>query len=224
MTDSHWFIECMERGAKVVVIAPEYGPPSTKADYWIPIRPTTDAALFLGITRLMMERGQYDADFVRGFTDFPLLVRKDTLRRLRAEDVFPNYRSDLGEDGPSKHRQHFTDEEHTLLGDYVVWDENTNALRAVTRDDIGGRMAKKGIRPALEKELTVTTLEGRKVEVATLWSLYQVHLKDYDLDTVCDITQAPRELIERLANDLATMKPAAIHQGEGINHWFTRPR
>ncbi|MCI0530132.1 MAG: molybdopterin-dependent oxidoreductase, partial [Nitrospira sp.] len=35
MTDSHWFIECMERGAKIVVIAPEYGPPSTKADYWI---------------------------------------------------------------------------------------------------------------------------------------------------------------------------------------------
>ncbi|MFQ5843558.1 MAG: nitrate oxidoreductase subunit alpha, partial [Planctomycetota bacterium] len=36
MTDSHWFIECMERGAKVVVITPEYGPPATKADYWIP--------------------------------------------------------------------------------------------------------------------------------------------------------------------------------------------
>ena len=30
--------------ASIVVIAPEYGPPSTKADYWIPIRPTTDAA------------------------------------------------------------------------------------------------------------------------------------------------------------------------------------
>src|SRR6266542_3362625 len=28
LTDSHWFIECMERGAKIVVIAPEYGPPS----------------------------------------------------------------------------------------------------------------------------------------------------------------------------------------------------
>ena len=39
MADSHWFIECMERGAKIVVIAPEYGPPSTKADYWIPVRP-----------------------------------------------------------------------------------------------------------------------------------------------------------------------------------------
>ena len=27
LTDSHWFIECLERGGKIVVIAPEYGPP-----------------------------------------------------------------------------------------------------------------------------------------------------------------------------------------------------
>ncbi|MDA0999016.1 MAG: molybdopterin-dependent oxidoreductase [bacterium] len=39
--DTHFFIECMERGAKVVVVAPEYSPPATKADYWIPIRPQT---------------------------------------------------------------------------------------------------------------------------------------------------------------------------------------
>ena len=51
MADAHWFIECMERGAKIVVIAPEYGAPSTKADYWIPVRPATDAALWLGVTR-----------------------------------------------------------------------------------------------------------------------------------------------------------------------------
>ena len=54
LTDSHWFIECMERGGKIVVIAPEYGPPSTKADYWIPIRPQTDTALWLGIARILM--------------------------------------------------------------------------------------------------------------------------------------------------------------------------
>ena len=78
----------MERGGRIVVIAPEYGAPSTKADYWIPIRPATDAALWLGVTRLMMDRGWYDEKFVREFTDFPLLVRTDNLKRLRAEEVF----------------------------------------------------------------------------------------------------------------------------------------
>jgi nitrate reductase alpha subunit len=63
-------------------------------------------------------------------------------------------------------------------------------------------------------------VDGSEVEVATTWRLYQVHLKDYDLDTVAEITQAPRHLIEQLARDIATISPCAIHQGEGINHWF----
>ncbi len=54
----------------------------------------------------------------------------------------------------------------------------------------------------------------------TLWSMYQEHLQDYDLDTVAEITHAPKELIEQLANDIATLEPVAIHIGEGINHWF----
>ena len=220
LADSHWFIECMERGGKIVVIAPEYGPPSTKADYWIPIRPQTDAALFLGITRLMMEKKQFDPEFVRSFTDFPLLVRKDTLKRLRAHEVFPDYVSPLSAEGPSVKVQGFTKEQHAKLGDYVVWDENNKGPKAVTRDHVGKRMAGSGISPALEGTYNVRLANGKTVECATLWTLYEVHLKDYDLDTVADITRSPKDLIERLADDIATLKPVAIHQGEGINHWF----
>jgi nitrate reductase alpha subunit len=220
LTDSHWFIECMERGAKIVVIAPEYGPPSTKADYWIPIRPQTDAALWLGVTRLMIEQKWYDEAFVKAFTDFPLLVRTDTLQRLRAHEVFPGYRSALAPDGPSVRVQGLTPEQHAKLGDYVVWDERAGGLRALTRDDVGARMAASGIAPALEGTFRVKLVDGREVEAATLWTLYQTHLRDYDLDTVAEITHAPRELIRQLARDLGTIKPVAIHQGEGINHWF----
>jgi nitrate reductase alpha subunit len=220
LTDSHWFIECMERGAKIVVIAPEYGPPSTKADYWIPIRPGTDAALFLGVTRRMIDRKQYDPEFVTGYTDFPLLVRTDTLRRLRAADLFPGYQTSLASDGPSMKIQGLTREQHAKLGDFVVWDEASGAPKAVTRDLLGRRLAAAGIRPKLDGTWTLTLTDGKKVEVATVWTLYQRHLQDYDLDTVCEITQAPRALVERLADDIATMAPVAIHQGEGINHWF----
>jgi nitrate reductase alpha subunit len=220
LTDSHWFIECMERGAKIVVIAPEYGPPSTKADYWIPIRPQTDAALWLGVTRLMIEQKWYDEAFVKAFTDFPLLVRTDTLQRLRAHEVFPGYRSALAPDGPSVRVQGLTPEQHAKLGDYVVWDERAGGLRALTRDDVGARMAASGIAPALEGTFRVKLVDGREVEAATLWTLYQTHLRDYDLDTVAEITHAPRELVRQLARDLGTIKPVAIHQGEGINHWF----
>jgi len=220
LTDSHWFIECMERGAKIVVIAPEYGPPSTKADYWIPIRPQTDAALWLGITKLMIDKKWYDEAFVKRFTDLPLLVRTDNLKRLRAHEIFPNYKTTLSADGPSIKIQGLTAEQHAKLGDYVIWDSQTKAPAAITRDDVGETMVKKGLDPTLDGKFKIKLVDGKEVEVATLWTLYQTHLKDYDLDTVVEITQAPKEMIEQLAEDIATMKPVAIHQGEGINHWF----
>ncbi|MDP6357589.1 MAG: molybdopterin-dependent oxidoreductase, partial [Planctomycetota bacterium] len=219
LTDSHWFIECMERGGKIVVISPEYSPPSTKADYWLSIRPQTDAALFLGITRFMIDNKMYDEKFVKGFTDFPLLVRTDNLKRLRAAEVIPGYKSDLSKTGPSYKIQGFTDEQHEKLGDYVVWDQATNGLKAITRDDVGEKITKKGINPALEGKFTVK-IAGQDVEVMTLFEMYRIHLEDYDLGTVSEITGIAADQIERLARDIATIEPVAIHQGEGINHWF----
>src|ERR1041384_7988119 len=214
LVDSHWFIETMERGAKIVVIAPEYGPPSTKADYWIPIRPETDAALWLGVTRLMMDNKWYDLDFVKKFTDFPLLVRTDNLKRLRAEDVFANYKSSISPDGPSFKVQGLKKEQRDKLGDFVVWD---NRPKAINRDEVGAKMT---VDPVLDGTFKVKLVDGSEVEVMTLWEMYKTHLKDYDLDSVVEITGAPKSLIEQLAKDIATIKPAAIHQGEGINHWF----
>jgi nitrate reductase alpha subunit len=220
LTDSHWFIECMERGGKIVVIAPEYGPPSTKADYWIPIRPGTDAALWLGITKLLMDRKAHDEAFVKAFTDFPLLVRADNLRRLRAHEVFPGYASSLAPDGPSMRIQGLTKEQHEKLGDFVVWDEGKGGPAAITRDDVGASLARKGIRPALDGTFDLKLADGSTAHVQTLWTMYRQHLEDYTLDAVAEMTQAPRELIERLAGDIAAIKPVGIHQGEGINHWF----
>ncbi|MCA9404996.1 MAG: molybdopterin-dependent oxidoreductase [Candidatus Omnitrophica bacterium] len=220
MTDSHWFIECMERGAKLVTISPEYSPPATKSDYWIPIRPQTDAALFLGITRLMIDKGWYDKDFVNNFTDFPLLVRTDNLKRLRASEVFPDYQLGLTKDGPSFKYQGLNQKQYEQLGDYVVWDADKNQPAAITRDDVGTVFSSKVKNPALEGKYTINTVDGKEIEVMTLFSLYKIHLKDYDLDSVVQITHAPKDLIVQLAKDIATIKPAALHQGEGINHWF----
>ena len=220
MVDSHWFIECMERGAKLVTIAPEYSPPATKSDYWIPIRPQTDAALFLGITRLMIDKKQYDENFVLQFTDFPLLVRADNLKRLRAHEIFPNYQFGLSPNGPSFKYQGLKKEQYEKLGDFVIWDKAKNQPAAITRDDVGALLAQKGLQPALDGSFKVVTVDGKEIEVMTLFSLYKLHLKDYDLDSVVEITHAPKDLIVQLAEDIATIKPAALHQGEGINHWF----
>ncbi|MEK7732116.1 MAG: molybdopterin-dependent oxidoreductase, partial [Planctomycetota bacterium] len=220
MPESHFFIEAMERGAKIVTITPEYSPPATKSDYWIPIRPATDTALFLGISRWLMDNDKYDAPFVKHFTDFPMLVRADNLKRLSAADVFPNYQLQLAADGPSFKQHGLKPEQYEILGDYVVFDSKTNAPVAITRDDVGAAMDAKGVDPALDWSGKIKLADGTEVEVLTIWAMYVEHLKDYDLDTVADITHAPKDLIVRLANDIATMSPVAIHIGEGINHWF----
>lgn len=220
MADSHWFVECMERGAVLVSITPEYSPPATKSDYWLPIRPQTDAALFLGITKIMIDNKWYDELFIKQFTDFPLLVRTDNLKRLRASEVFPDYKGGLSPNGASFKYQNLNKEQYKKLGDFVVWDMNTKSFKAVTRDDVGNLMGKKNINPALEGRFTIE-IDGKEVAVMPLFALYKdYHLKDYDLDSVHEITSTPKDLITRLAKDLATIKPAAIHQGEGINHWF----
>ncbi len=218
--DSHFFIECMERGAKIVTITPEYSPPATKADYWIPIRPNTDAALWLGITKLLIDGKQYDAKFVKEWTDFPLLVRTDNLKRLRAHEVFPGYKNKDLSDSVSVKVHGLTAKQREEIGDRIVWDLKTKSPKAVAHNEVGAKFAALGIDPALEGKFKVKGADGKEIEVMPLFEMYKVHLKDYDLDTVHEITKAPKDLLKQLAQDIATIKPAAIHQGEGINHWF----
>ncbi len=218
--DSHWFIESMERGAKIVTIAPEYSPPATKADYWIPIRPASDAALLLGVSRILIDEKKYDAPFLKRFSDMPLLVRTDTLKRLAAVDVFPGYKPADLSGGASVKVHGLTPEQRERLGDFVVWDLKTDGPKPLTRDQVGDKLDAAGLDPALEGRFTVKTVDGKRVEVMPLFEMYKTHLQDYDLDSVAEMTQAPKELIRRLADDLATIAPAAIHVGEGINHWF----
>ncbi len=218
MAESHWFIEAMERGARIVNISPDYAAPAAKCDYWIAVRPgISDLALLLGVARLIIDRKQYDEPFVKQFTDLPLLVRTDTLKRLRPQEVIKDYQAKDLRDGPSYKIQGLTDEQRQRIGDFCMWDLRKGQAAAVSRDEVGKHLA---FDPALEGTFTVELVDGSKVEVMTIFEMYLRHLKDYDVATVSEMTGAEPAMIERLANDLATVKPAAIHFGEGINHYF----
>ncbi|MDP2947959.1 MAG: molybdopterin-dependent oxidoreductase, partial [Chloroflexota bacterium] len=219
MSDAHWWIETMERGGKIVVIAPEYSPASQKADYWIPLRPGTDPALQLGVTNVLIQERLYDEDFVKRFTDFPLLVRLDNLKLLRASDVIAGYEN-AELTGYSVTVQKIAPELRQKWGDFVVWDANSNSPKPVTREDVGDNFVAKGLDPALEGSFTVRTVDGQQVEAKPVFQLYKELAAEYDLDTTAEITSAPQELIQRLAHDLATIKPACVHTGEGVNHYF----
>ncbi len=218
MAESHWFIEAMERGAKIVNVSPDYAAPSAKSDYWIGVRPgLSDLALVLGVLKIIIDNRWHDADFTKRFTDMPLLVRTDTLRRLRPQDVFPGYVNKDISSGPSFKRHGLTAEQREIIGDFCMWDAQAGKVAAVSRDEVGDHLT---IDPALEGTFTVRTVDGEEIEVMPVFEMHRRHLKDYDVQTVAEITGADAALIERLAKDLATIKPAAIHFGEGINHYF----
>jgi len=80
-------VDALKRGARLIVVDPRRAGPAAKADLWLQVRPGTDAALALGIAAVMIERGWYDRDFVREWTNGPLVVRTDTGRFLTAADL-----------------------------------------------------------------------------------------------------------------------------------------
>jgi nitrate reductase alpha subunit len=220
MPESHWFHEIMERGGKIVSIVPEYGPQSSKSDYWIPVRAgLSDTAIFLYLAKELIDRELYDVDFVKRFTDLPLLIRLDTLARLRADEVFPDHQPLLDQGGPSYTLHGMTEDQYRSIGDRVVRD-TSGIFRAISREDVGAKMAELGVDPEVDWRGPIQLSDGSEVEVATALHLYREHLADYDLDTVVDITSAPRDLLERLLEDVATIRPMAIHVGEGVNHYF----
>ncbi|MGB6970099.1 MAG: nitrate reductase subunit alpha, partial [Methyloceanibacter sp.] len=79
--DAHFYTEARYRGAKSVVITPDYSEAAKFADLWVHPKQGTDAALAMAIGHVIarefhVERQvPYFADYARKYTDMPMLVR-----------------------------------------------------------------------------------------------------------------------------------------------------
>jgi molybdopterin-containing oxidoreductase family molybdopterin binding subunit len=80
-------VEAQEKGAKVVRIGLTYDPTSAKADWFIPIRPGSDAALALAMANAMVKENLYDEAYLAKKTVAPFLVREDTGKFLRESEI-----------------------------------------------------------------------------------------------------------------------------------------
>jgi nitrate reductase alpha subunit len=105
--DAHFYSEVRYRGAKSVVIAPDYNEAAKFSDMWLHPKQGTDAALALALGHVVLRefyvdrQAEYFTDYTRKYSDFPLLVklveRDGRLvqdRLLRAADI----KGALGED------------------------------------------------------------------------------------------------------------------------------
>ncbi len=231
MPDAHWLTEARLKGTRVVVIACEYSATCSKADDAIVVRPGTTPALALGLAGVIMREKLYDADYVRRFTDLPVLVRMDSLKYLRAADVFGGEPASLSNQTtvfgandkpppPGQQRDIMIPEAMRKdWGDFVWWDRSTNAPQRLTRDDVGTRSAVGD--PLLEGSVEVTLQDGKKVRCRPVFDLVNEYAAHFDPQTVEDLTWAPAAAVEGLARHLAANPGTTLFAvGMGPNQFF----
>ncbi len=231
MPDAHWLTEARVKGTRVVVIACEYSATATKGDDVLVVRPGTTPALSLGLAHVILSEGLYDADYVKRWTDLPLLVRMDNLKYLRAAEVFGGEPAVLenqtrvlaeGEKEPPPGSQRdilIPEKMRREWGDYVWWDKVEERPRAMTRDQVGERSLLGD--PRLEGEVEVTLAGGTKVRCRPVFDLVKEYAAHFDPQTVEEMTWAPAGALAALARDLAREPGTTLFAiGMGPNQFF----
>ncbi|HEY3324932.1 MAG TPA: molybdopterin-dependent oxidoreductase [Planctomycetota bacterium] len=231
MPDAHWLTEARLKGTRIVVIACEYSATCTKADDAIVVRPGTTPALALGLCNVLLREKLYDEKYMKQWTDLPLLVRMDTLKMLRAGDVFGTAPAELSnqtkvlaagekEPPPGTHSDMLIP---TALrqdwGDYVWWDNASNAPKAITRDHVGDKSTVGDA--LLEGSIEVTLKDGTKVRCRPNFDLIKEYAAHFDPKTTEDLTWAPASAVENLARLIAKEPGTTLFAiGMGPNQFF----
>ena len=231
MPDAHWLTEARMQGTKIVVVACEYSATATKGDEVIVVRPGTTPALALGLSSVIFREELYDRDYVKRWTDLPTLLRMDTLKRLKAEDVFGDQPAPLqnqtrilrkGESAghPGSHRDQVIPEDlRNEWGDAVWWDNQTNAPKRLTRDEVGEGSTVGD--PMLEGEVEVTLAGGEKVRCRPCFDVIKEYTAHFTPETTEDLTWAPAKSVEQLARDIARVPGTTLFAiGMGPNQFF----
>ena len=87
MTDSQFFYDAKDAGAKIVSIDPSYSTTASKSDQWISLRPGTDTALVLGMINMVFANKWYNEEYLRKNSTAPFLIREEDGKLLREKDL-----------------------------------------------------------------------------------------------------------------------------------------
>lgn len=82
-----FILEAMERGAKLIVIDPNYTIGASKADMYVPIRPGSDAVLAMAMINIAVKEDKADKDTLMYGTVAPFLVKQSDGKFLRLSDL-----------------------------------------------------------------------------------------------------------------------------------------
>jgi anaerobic selenocysteine-containing dehydrogenase len=189
----HWVTDLMKRGTKIICIDPRLSFFASRAKIWLRLRPGTDGALAMGFLNVIINEGLYNKEFVEKWTNAPFLMRTDTGKLLRANDI-------VKDDSPA---------------DFVVWDSASR--RPAIWDSNNVKFRAQNVEPALRGEYEILLLNGKSVLCRTVWDAVCERVCEYAPDRVARITWVPEKDIVDAARLYATSNPASIQWGVPID-------
>jgi anaerobic selenocysteine-containing dehydrogenase len=184
-------VEAQKRGARLIVVDPRRTGIAKKADLWLQVRPGTDAALALGITQVMLERGWFDREFIHDWTNGPLLVRADNGRLLTQGDISAQGSASV----------------------YVAWSEGQG--QPIFYDPTTGSYEGNHPELALFGAFTVQTLQG-KVICQPVFELVAEHCRYYTPERVEEICGVGSDQVREAARLLWEARPVAYYAWSGV--------
>lgn len=202
-----------ERGGKIVVVDPNYSPTAALADEWIQINPSTDSAFALGLAWVILSERLYEEEFIKTYTDLPLLVRLDNKKKLKAEDV-----AELSSQAKAM-KVHLP--EYREL--YVMVDSKSKRLAIPDPENL-----KPKFDPLLEGEIEVTLVTGERVKTKPVFQLIKEEiLNNYSPEKVAKIivpfperVKEYEEMIKRIGKEIGIIKPLHIIYGASNYQWY----
>jgi formate dehydrogenase major subunit len=91
-----WVMEAKKRGATVIHVDPRFTRTSAVADVHVPIRAGTDIAFLGGLIHHVLETGSYFEEYVRAYTNAPMLLREDFGDTEDLDGLFSGFDPDTG--------------------------------------------------------------------------------------------------------------------------------
>ena len=161
-----------------------------RADVWLQVRPGTDGALALGLAHIMLERGWYDHEFIRHWTNGPLLVRLDNGHLLT--------QADLSIEGSAKH--------------YVAWNDVLG--QPMGYDPVHGYESDPA-QVALFGTFSIKTVHG-EIECQPAFERMAELCRRYPPERVETICGIPRDQLESAARLLWEARPVAYYAWSGV--------
>lgn len=197
--DAHYLWEAKWRGAKIVVISPDYNPTAVHADWWLPINPGSDSFLAMSLVHVVLKEKLYKEDFIREQTDLTFLVREDNGRLLRMSDLRKGGKEDV----------------------FYCWDEASGKAQPMpgTRGHFRRTLRLGAFRPALTGRFEVQGADGTPIPVTTAFERVRAEAATFSPEETQKHTGIHPGLVYRLAREYAAAHDPGLTIGFSLHKY-----